>query len=324
MLAHTFSTRRDFLCRTAALAAGAMAVGAGNCGESNAEARVGTVVGAPLRWLLSGGGSPGAWQIGIYTRPWAQFEYPAALDAIAEAGYRYVGLMTIKSKSRLVLSMENTLEEAQKIGQQAKQRGLTIISVYGGGFPVGERVQEAGIQGLKRLIDNVAACGCGELLLGGQGRPQFQAAYYATIKHCCDYAAEKNVFITIKPHGGLNATGPQCRTCCELVGHKNFGIWYDPGNILFYSDGKLDPVEDAATVDGLVRGMAVKDYRHPKRVDVTPGTGQVDFPKVLARLKQGGFTGGPLVVECLAPGDPKALVEEAKKARVFVEQLVSA
>jgi len=267
---------------------------------------------------------PRAWQIGIYTRPWGEYEYPVALDAIAEAGYRCCGLMTTQSKSRLVLSLENTLDEARKIGEQARKRGLAILSVYGGNFPAGKQVSEAGIQGLKKLIDNVAACGCRSLLLGGQGRPELQEPYYKTVKECCGYAAEKKVEITVKPHGGLNATGPQCRKCCETVGHKSFGIWYDPGNIFFYSDGKLDPVDDAAAVDGLVRGMSVKDYQHPKRVDVTPGTGQVDFRRLMARLAQGGFTSGPLVIECLAPGDPKALVKEARKARKFVEQLVQA
>ena len=36
------------------------------------------------------------WTIGCYTRPWAEHEYRVALDGIAEAGYRYVGLMTAK------------------------------------------------------------------------------------------------------------------------------------------------------------------------------------------------------------------------------------
>jgi sugar phosphate isomerase/epimerase len=108
------------------------------------------------------------------------------------------------------------------------------------------------------------------------------------------------------------------------VGKKNFGVWYDPGNVCYYSDGKLDPAEDAAAVDGLVRGMSVKDYRRPKRVDVTPGTGEVNFPAVMARLKKGGFTAGPLVIECLSPGDLRTLSEEAKRARKFVEELVRA
>ncbi|UCC97460.1 MAG: neutral/alkaline non-lysosomal ceramidase N-terminal domain-containing protein [Phycisphaerales bacterium] len=271
--------------------------------------------------------SPGAaavageqWQIGCYTRPWAKYDYRVALDAIAEAGFKYAGLMTTNSETRLVISVSTTLKEAEQVGREAKQRGLGIPSVYGGGIPV-DKSLEAGIKGLRKLIDNCAACGAANLLMGGIGNEKLYNAYYKAVAECCDYAAEKGVGISVKPHGGLNATGPQCRRTIEMVNHKNFRIWYDPGNILYYSDGKLDPVADAATVDGLVVGMCVKDYKHPKNVAVTPGTGQVDFPGVLARLKQGGFTRGALVVECLGPGDLKQTVAEARKTRQFLEEL---
>jgi len=260
------------------------------------------------------------WQIGCYTRPWAKYDYRVALDAIAEAGFKYAGLMTAKSKNNLVISVETTLEEAEQIGQEVRKRGLKVPSVYGGDIPVNKSL-EAGIEGLKKLIDNCAACGVGNLLMGGIGNEKLFKAYYKAIAECCDYAAEKGMGISVKPHGGLNATGPQCRKTIEMVNHKNFRIWYDPGNIYYYSDGKLDPVTDAASVDGLVVGMCIKDYKHPKKVDLTPGTGMVDFPAVLARLKQGGFTGGPLVVECLEPGDMEQTLAEAKKARLFLEEL---
>jgi sugar phosphate isomerase/epimerase len=263
-----------------------------------------------------------AWQIGIYTRPWAKWDYRTALDAIAEAGFKYAGLMTAKSKSGVVISAESSLDEARAVGEEARKRGLAIGSVYGGGYPVRKDSLEPGIKGLRKVIDNVVAAGGTSLLLGGTGDPKLQEPYYKIVAECCDYAAEKGIWMSVKPHGGLNATGPQCRKCIEAVGQKSFRLWYDPGNIFFYSDGKLDPVEDAATVDGLVGGMSVKDFKQPKQVDVTPGTGLVDFPKVMARLRQGGFTGGPLVIECLAPGDLKPTLAEAKKARQFVEQLV--
>jgi len=260
------------------------------------------------------------WQIGCYTRPWGQYDYRVALDAIAEAGFQYAGLMTTKSKTGLVISVSTTLDEAMKVGEEVKKRGLGVPSVYGGGIPVAKSLR-AGIEGLKKLIDNCAACGAKNLLMGGTGSNDLYAAYYKAVAECCDYAGEKGLGISVKPHGGLNATGPQCRKTVEMVGHKNFRIWYDPGNIYYYSNGELDPVADAATVDGLVVGMCVKDYKHPKNVSVTPGTGQVDFAKVLARLKKGGFRRGALVVECLAPGDLKKTLAEAKKARRFLEEL---
>jgi sugar phosphate isomerase/epimerase len=305
----TRTTRRGFLARALAL---------GTAGAAIPE----ILASGTLEAAAASGAGP--WQIGIYTRPFGQFEYPVALDAIAEAGYKFLGLMTIKSKDSLVVSMNSTQEEAERVRAEAQKRGLSIISVYGGGFPVHKDSLEPGIKGLKKLIDNVAACGSGNLLLGGIGGEDQQEPYYKTIQACCDYAAEKKVGMTLKPHGPLNGTGPECRKYCEMVNHKNFTVWYDPGNIMYYSDGKLDPAQDAGTVDGLVRGMSIKDFAQPKRVDVTPGTGLVNFPGVMARLKQGGFTSGPLVIECLNPGDLKAITQEAKKARKFVEQLVRA
>jgi hypothetical protein len=105
-----------------------------------------------------------------------------------------------------------------------------------------------------------------------------------------------------------------------MIGHENFRIWYDPGNIYYYSNAELDPVDDAPTVDGLVIGMSVKDYVHPKNVLVTPGEGMVDFSTVFRRLYAGGFRKGPLIVECLKPGDQKQLLAEAIKARRFLEE----
>ncbi len=55
---------------------------------------------------------------------------------------------------------------------------------------------------------------------------------------------------------------------------------------------------------------------------LTPGDGQVDFPRVMAALKQGGFTKGPLVIETLKKGDAKQVTAEAKRAKEFVESLV--
>jgi len=268
------------------------------------------------------------YQIGCYTRPWGTVDYRLALDAIVEAGFKYAGLMTTSTKGwdkklrRSVIDSAISIEEAQEVGEELKKRGLAVPSIYGGGIPVAKSVQ-AGIEGLRKLIDNCAVVGCKSLLMGGTNERLYNA-YYKVVSECCDYAAEKGMTITVKPHGGNNATGPQCRKICEVVGHKNFGIWYDPGNIYYYSEGKINPVDDAATVDGLVKGMCIKDFTlKPKRdVMVTPGEGMVDFPAVLARLAKGGFTSGALVVETVARGELPQILQEATKARKFVEELV--
>ena len=263
----------------------------------------------------------GGWQIGCYTRPFDKFDWRVAYDAIAEAGFKYAGLISTKSKDWIMIRVDTLPDEARQMGEEAGRRGLKLLSAYGD-FSVADSV-EKGVAGLTRLIDHCVAACCPNLLLGGVSDARLYSAYFKVISECAPYAAANGIGLSIKPHGGQNATGPQCRRAIERVGNKNFGLWYDPGNIFYYSEGELDPVDDAATVDGLVVGMSVKDYKHPKDVMVTPGTGQVDFKRVLARLKQGGFQSGPLLVECLAQGDLATVTVEARKAREFLEDLIA-
>ena len=311
-------TRRDFLQRTAAM---------GAAGFLGVNLPAGSAKAAPEQPC-------GDYRVGIYTRPWDQHDYRVALDAIAEAGFKHAGLMTTTTEGRrLVITADLTEEECERIGNEVQGRGMSIPSVYGGGIPVAKSL-EAGIEGLKQLIDNCAAARVGSLLMGGMGNEKLFDAYYKAIAECCPYAAEKNIPITVKPHGGTNATGQQCRQCIETVGHENFSLWYDPGNIYHYSHGELDPVDDSAGCKGLVReGMCIKDFIMRKEGDelkrdvwITPGEGKVDFPAVLANLKKGGFTGGDLVIECVTRPDPKdlpAILAEAKKAKKFVEGLIA-
>ena len=295
-------TRRRFLART--LAAGTSGLVASHLAAGSTS--------AAMPYLEDRG-----WQIGCWTRPWSKYDYRVGMDAIAEAGFKYIGLTGAKTKTRRVIAPATTIEESQEVGEEAKKRGLAITNVYGGGIPLDKDGES-----LRKMIDNCAAAGAWSVLLAHMGNEETHDACCKTVAECCDYAAEKRVVIVLKPHGGTTGTGPQLSKAAEQVDHENFTVMYDPGNIYYYSNGEVDPVQDAATVDGVITGMSVKDYKHPKNVALTPGTGQVDFPALMARLGKGGFTHGPLIIETLAPGDPAQTLEEAKKARKFVEELV--
>ena len=58
-------------------------------------------------------------------------------------------------------------------------------------------------------------------------------------------------------------------------------------------------------------------------VNVTFGTGLVDFPGLFKRLKQGGFRGGSLIIECLDNVDGSQLISEAIRAKKMLEDLVA-
>src|SRR5512144_443409 len=101
-------SRRDFVRGTIGLAAGGTLLSrAGHAADSSPQ-------------------SP--WQIGCYTRPWDQQEYTVALDAIAEAGYRFVGLMTAKGGNGLVISVATTPKQAEQVAAEVRKRKLEVAS----------------------------------------------------------------------------------------------------------------------------------------------------------------------------------------------------
>jgi sugar phosphate isomerase/epimerase len=257
------------------------------------------------------------WLIGCYTRAWGSRNYLIALDGMVEAGYKYVGLST-HDKGR-VIDRDTAPDIAFQVGEEIKKRGLKLVALSGGTFDSNAPVSQ-GIEQLKRLIDNAERCGAPLIQLNDIANQALEPDFYKVISECCDYGLEKKVLITVKPHG---STGAECREHVDRINHKNFKLWYDPGNVAYYTEGKVDPVQDAEALDGVVVGMAVKDFKQPKNVNITPGTGIVDFEKLITRLKKGGFSKGPLIVEQLAPGELPFVNAEARKVREYLEGITS-
>lgn len=258
------------------------------------------------------------WLVGCWTRPWAAYDYRVGFDAMTEAGFKHVALTGAKTPTRRVIAVDTTIEESARVGEEARSRGLAICNVYGGGVSL-----EKGPEGLRKLIDNCAAAGAHSVLLSSIGNEQTYESCCRTVAECCDYALSKRIAVVLKPHGGTTGTGPQLRDAAGRVNRKNFTIMYDPGNIFYYSKGQIDPVEDVAAAAGLITGISVKDYLPPDNVALTPGTGKVDFPTLFRRMRRDGFVHGPLAIEMVKPGDLAQTLEEVKKAKQFVEELIA-
>jgi sugar phosphate isomerase/epimerase len=136
------------------------------------------------------------------------------------------------------------------------------------------------------------------------------------------YGAEKGVQVVMKPHGGSSGASDEIVAAMKKVGHPNFRIWYDAGNIIHYT-GK-DPVEELQPIVEYVSGFCAKDCAEPKgEVMIQFGTGKVDFAGVFKVLKSAGFS-GPIMVEGCAVGEtPQATAENARANREFLENVLS-
>ena len=105
----------------------------------------------------------------------------------------------------------------------------------------------------------------------------------------------------------------------DRVNKPNFGICYDPGNILYYT-GKR-PEEDLLKIVDRVDAICLKDERGGLRGEVmlTLGTGDVDFDVLFDILRDAGFT-GPAWVECMGGETVEEINIEADKTMAFLSE----
>jgi sugar phosphate isomerase/epimerase len=149
-------------------------------------------------------------------------------------------------------------------------------------------------------IDNARGLGLTYLLSFGVDGPQEYEHYYRVMSDAAAYAQERKIKLVMKPHGGSSGAAEEIVAAIKAVQHPNFKIWYDAGNIIYYT-GK-DPVEELKPVAQHVTGFCAKDCGSLKGdVMIQFGKGKVDFAAVFAALKAAGFD-GPVMVECCKIG----------------------
>jgi L-ribulose-5-phosphate 3-epimerase len=93
------------------------------------------------------------------------------------------------------------------------------------------------------------------------------------------------------------------------IGTGNLGVNLDPANLILY--GKANPVDALDVFGSYVRSVHAKDGLYPTEPyhlgeEVKIGQGKVNFPRLLARLSEIGYT-GPFIIEREISGDQQIL-----------------
>ncbi len=154
------------------------------------------------------------------------------------------------------------------------------------------------------------------------------------------FGKDRGVKVVVKHHHGLNNTSLDLLAWIKQVNHPNFGVFADPGNIVYYT-GK-DPVKQVALIAPHVAGVVAKDCNAPhfmeREVSAPPmspavtgagnpevmiqfGTGKVDFAALYKVLKSAGFN-GPTMVEGTAVGATlDETIANARANREFLEKI---
>jgi sugar phosphate isomerase/epimerase len=261
------------------------------------------------------------WPIGCFNRPWVNdrlgWTYDTALDGIKAAGYTLTGMLTRSAKEPFI-GADATPEYLAALKQKIAARGLKVnlgALRMNNNAPLAEQ-----IKAVRQQIDNGRTVGVEFLLTFGVDKAEHYENYYKLMTDAAAYAHARGVKLVLKPHGGGSGAAEEIQRCLDAVKHPNFKIWYDAGNIIYYT-GK-DPVEQLKPIAQHVTGFCAKDCDKERgAVMLEFGTGKVDFAAVFGELKRAGFN-GPVMVECCAQGDkPEIVTANARKNREFLENV---
>jgi L-ribulose-5-phosphate 3-epimerase len=106
------------------------------------------------------------------------------------------------------------------------------------------------------------------------------------------------------------------------VGLDNQGVNFDLANLILY--GKANPVDAIELLAPYVQGIHAKDGMwptNPRKLgeEVPIGKGKVDFPRIIARLKEINYRGA-VTVEREISGPQQ--VEDVRAAKAYLEKLI--
>lgn len=274
---------------------------------------------ASMAWANAAAAESAGWHIGCFNRAWAKWRFDEALDGIAAAGYQLIGLIS-PQQGEAFTSSAATPEYLEGLKKRIMQRGqmANVAAIqFRPTAPLPENIAD-----LRKQIENAARLELKYMLTFGVDRPEHYDNFYRLMTDAAAQAEKHAIQIAIKPHGGVSASSDEMLRCLEKVAHPNFKIWYDAGNIIYYT-GK-DPVAELGPIARHVSGFCAKDCPGPKGEVMSQfGTGKVDFTGLFAKLKSAGFT-GPIMVEGVKAGaTTQETTANARANRDFLQTILA-
>ncbi len=314
-----------------------------------ASAAAGWLPASASGWQPGAARSAGAgWAIGCHTRPFAGFRASQSanpdyiLDAVKAAGFEFADMISAGTAGgRGTPPVPATPETIAALKQKLAARGLKSNIAN---FPTAQRGVAAAeaIAAARRLIENAHALGQKYALNLGIEEEDRWVEWCKVLSDAAAFGQERGVKVVVKHHHGLNNTSLDLLAWIKQVNHPNFGVFFDPGNVVYYT-GK-DPLKQLEIIGPHVNGVVAKDCSAPHfmeravgdppfgaavagagnpEVMIQFGTGKVDFAGFFKRLKSFGFN-GPVMVEGTEVGSTlDQTIANARANREFLEKILN-
>ena len=253
-------------------------------------------------------------RLGCMNRAWEKFTLPDALSGIEAAGFTNVSFCSQQGVDPV--RPDSSEAELDQVQQCLDETGLSLDLIIGG--PDIRLPDDEIIPSFEKLAANLARVDGKYAIACGVDEPALYEKYYRLLAESCDAAATHGIGILLKPHGGIGAAADELLMALDRIDRPNFGICYDPGNILYYTEKR--PEEDLPKIADRIEALCLKDERGGLRgeVMITLGTGDVDFDVIFSILRGAGFK-GTTYVECMGGNTLNEINTEAKDTIKFLQ-----
>jgi sugar phosphate isomerase/epimerase len=268
---------------------------------------------------------PTRFQIACMTLPYSQYPLARALSGLQAAGYKHVAWGTThkepgESKGVPVMPPDAPPSAAKALGDRCRGMGLTPLMMFSGLYPEAPNAIDVFISRIKQA----AAAGIPQVLTFGHPNGPNRKVWVERFKQLGPMARDHGVLLVVKQHG---ETGQVTGEIVREVADDNVLVNYDAGNVMDYTKGQVNPLEDIKTCTELIRSFCIKDHRlFPVNQDCGPGLGEIDHYRLLANV---AFTGRPMPLCCenisaprIRPTNPEMIDALARRAREFLELVI--
>ena len=266
-------------------------------------------------------------QIACMTLPYNQYPLARALAGIQGAGFQHVAWGTThreegESRPVPVMAPDSPPSKARELAQRCRDLGLSPILMFSGIYPEDAK----GLDVLTMRLKQAAAAGIPQVLTFGHTDGQNRKTWVDRFRQLGPIARDLGVKLVVKQHG---ETGQVTGEIVREVNDDSIRVNYDAGNVMDYTKGQINPLEDIKTCAELVHSFCIKDHRmFPVNQDCGPGLGEIDHYRLLTNV---AATGREMPLACenisapkLRPTKPDEIDALARRAREFLELVTRA
>jgi len=266
-------------------------------------------------------------QIACMTLPYSQYPLSRALEGIKSAGFQFVAWGTShrepgESKPVPVIAADAPSQKAKELADRCRDMGLMPIMMFSGIYPEATN----GVEVLTHRLKQAAAAKIPHVLTFGHTDGQNRKLWVERFKQLGPIARDLDVLLVVKQHG---ETGQVTGEIVREVDDAGIRVNYDAGNVMDYTKGQVNPLDDIKTCAELIHSFCIKDHRlFPVNQDCGPGLGEIDHYRLLSNV---AFTGREMPLACenisapkIRPTDPSQIDSLARRAREFLELVASA